>query len=363
MERIYAGNAMYIQGSGLIDKLGEYTKPLGKNLIIVADDFILSMLDSRLEKTFEGFNFKIVKFNGECCQSEVDRIVEIAKDNKCDFVLGVGGGKTLDTTKVVGHQMGVRTVVSPTMSSSDAPTTGVAVMYDEDGSMLGYKFVNRPDYILVDLEIIAQAPSHTLVCGMADGLSSWIEVRSSLKVGAITNAGGEGSKYHYVATKLGFDIIMENAEQAIIACNHNIVTPALAEIVDANTFLSTKGNNISICHSFTGATTQNPILHKVPHGRMVAFGILVQLVVENDHEMLETMLNFNKKVGLPLCFEDMGLDNYKEEDILQIAKDSFDEYNKVVNTPATVDVDILKNAIIQTDIYGKKFRDCNLKVA
>lgn len=360
MDRIYGGNVKYVQGSGLIDRLGSYCENLGENVIVICDDFIMGLLGDRLEKTFESLNCKLVKFNGEASMTEVNRILEIAKEYNTDFIVGVGGGKTLDATKVVGHEMNIRVVVSPTMSSSDAPTTGIAVIYNEDGSMSGYKFVNRPDYVLVDLEVIAQAPTHTLVAGMGDALASWIEIRSAIQVGATTNSGGEGTEFAYMATKLGFDTILRDAKQAIVACDNNIVTPALANVVDANTFLSTKGDNISVCHSFVGATTQNEILHRTPHGTMCGFGILVQLVLENDQEMLTRILEFNKMVGLPLCFDDMDFGDYKEEDIMKIAEDCFDEFNKVVNTPAVVSPATLKNAIIQTDVYGKKFRDGEL---
>ncbi len=44
-------------------------------------------------------------FNGECSKGEVDRLVALARDNGCDIIVGVGGGKILDTAKAVAYYL------------------------------------------------------------------------------------------------------------------------------------------------------------------------------------------------------------------------------------------------------------------
>jgi glycerol dehydrogenase len=45
----------------------------------------------------------------------------------------MGGGKVIDTAKSVGCQIGARVGVVPTIASTDAPTSAVAVIYTPEG--------------------------------------------------------------------------------------------------------------------------------------------------------------------------------------------------------------------------------------
>lgn len=50
-----------------------------------------------IEESFAGSDCDVVfdYFNGECCESEINRLVAIVKEKGCDLVIGVGGGKIL----------------------------------------------------------------------------------------------------------------------------------------------------------------------------------------------------------------------------------------------------------------------------
>lgn len=66
-------------------------------------------------------------------------------------VIGLGGGKTLDTAKAVSAQLRVPIVIAATIASTDAPTSARAVIYSEEGLVLGYLDLPRnPDVVLLD---------------------------------------------------------------------------------------------------------------------------------------------------------------------------------------------------------------------
>ena len=52
-----------------------------------------------------------------------------------EVVVGIGGGKTLDTTKNVGVSMDIPLINMPTTASTDASTSGHAVVYKETGEV------------------------------------------------------------------------------------------------------------------------------------------------------------------------------------------------------------------------------------
>ncbi len=74
------------------------------------------------------------KFNGECTQNEIDRLIEVTKKEKSDAVIAIGGGKTLDTVKAIGYYANLPVVIIPTLASCDAPCTALAVIYRKMGN-------------------------------------------------------------------------------------------------------------------------------------------------------------------------------------------------------------------------------------
>ena len=54
-----------------------------------------------------------------------------------------GGGKIIDVGKLVAHKMGARSIVVPSVASTDAPCTALSVLYKDDGAFDEYVFFNK----------------------------------------------------------------------------------------------------------------------------------------------------------------------------------------------------------------------------
>lgn len=91
------------------------------------------------------------------------------------------------------------------------------------------------------------------------------------------------------------------------------------------------------------------------HGEKVAFGCIVQLIVENaPKEKLYEVMDFCLSVGLPVCLEDLYVQN-SDENIRIIAEASM--HSNWGNMPILVDVDQVEAAICVADAIGKAYKD------
>lgn len=95
MDHIIQSPGKYIQGADVINRLGEYLKPLAERWLVVGDKFVLGFTQSTVEKSFKdaGLVVEIAPFGGECSQNEIDRLRGIAETAQCGAILGIGGGK------------------------------------------------------------------------------------------------------------------------------------------------------------------------------------------------------------------------------------------------------------------------------
>src|SRR5699024_178732 len=116
---------------------------IGKRPLLTADQTVWDLTKEKVTKSFKqtGTEFDFALFGGESSRKEIDRLTNEGQKN--DFVIGLGGGKTLDAAKATADKLGVPIVIAPTTASTDAPTSALSVIYTEEGAFESYKFYSR----------------------------------------------------------------------------------------------------------------------------------------------------------------------------------------------------------------------------
>ena len=312
-ERIFGAPGRYVQGAGIIDRIGGYIRPLGGRALVAGGRTGLLETRGGREKSFQSHGIWQMEelFRGETCVSEIERIAGIAKSNDCDVILACGGGKVIDTVKAAAESLGIPAVIVPTIASNDSPCSALSVVYNEDGTFSHLKpLKNSPALVLVDSGIIARSPVRQLVSGMGDALATWFEADACYKSGALNNFGGSVSQAAMALARLCLDTLLECGREAKRDCEAKLVTPALEKVIEANTLLSGLGfesGGVAVAHALSESLSCIPSAHGHTHGETVAFGLLVHMVLENrPEEMLREVIGFCADVGLPVTSVQLG---------------------------------------------------------
>lgn len=376
MRKAYICPTKYVQGEDEILNLGYFVKTFGTSALLIAHPDDVNRVKAKLDATAEKFGVTFVEsgFHGECSRQEVKRLQELAKEKNCNCTIGLGGGKAIDTAKCVAE--GEALIIVPTIAATDAPTSHSAVLYTPEGAFDDYAYFKQsPSVILIDTTVIANAPTRFLVSGMGDALSTYFEARANVQSCTKVNAGlpcgfregvcGEarGTNAAFALAKLCYQTLMSDGIKAKIASDANMVTPALENIIETNILLSGIGfesGGLAAAHAIHDGLTILEGTHKYFHGEKVAFGTLAQLALENaPKEEICEVLDFCTAVGLPICLEDIGVDQISQEELLEVAKKACIPEESVYAMPFPVTVESVAAAILTADEIGKSYKAGN----
>ena len=363
MKKVFQSPGKYIQGKGELSKLGEYISVYSNKAVLIIDGFIFDNYEEQIRQSckIENLNIKYERFTGECSKVEIDRIINASNDMKDIVIVGIGGGKTLDTAKAVAYYTQSPVIIVPTMASTDAPCSALSVIYTQKGEFSEYLFLkSNPDMVIMDTDIIKNAPSRLLVSGMGDALATYFEARATANSNSNSIAGGKATKTAIALAKLCYETLLEDGYKAKQAVENHVCTKAVENIIEANTLLSGVGfesGGLAAAHAIHNGLTAIEQTHKYFHGEKVAFGTLVQLVLENESmEEINKVLEFCESVGLPITLSDIGISEIKEEEIMNVAKLSCDVNETIHNMPFEVDCEQVYAAILAADSLGKNFK-------
>ena len=365
MHTVFCSPSRYTQGSNSTLSLGKEmtTLGLGGPALVLAGNSAITLLSEtwRLSLGEAGFGYQVYRFGGECSIAEIDRVKRQAREQSARVIVGAGGGKVLDTARAAAADLDLPVVNCPTVASSDAPCSALSVIYTDDGAFLEYRIYGKnPDLVLVDTQVIAQSPPRLLVAGMGDALATWFEAKTCVEGGVRNMRGGRSSQSALALAELCYRILLRDGVYALAALRKQSSTPALDRLVEANTLLSGLGfesSGLAAAHAVHNGLTAVPQTHAYFHGEKVAYGVLVQLILEKKAQSLvEEVLDFATKVGLPTNLAAIGLGEMTGEMLDQIAVRATTPGETIHNEPFKVEARMVAEAIRTADALGREWQ-------
>ncbi len=349
----------YLQGPGVLSQTGKIAADLGEKALVLGGKTALAESWEQIKNSLDEqrIGYDICGFGGESTAGEIEAAANRAGEIGADLIVGVGGGKAIDTAKAAACKTGRKVLIIPTIASTDASTSTISVIHDHKGHFLKYYRSRRnPDAVLVDTKILATAPTRYLCAGIGGALAVSYEAEAAANAGALNMAGGLPFSAVIRWATMGRELILEQARMAKLAADRNLVTPALEAVVEANLLLSGIGfesGGLAAAHGvYHGFRSAAPML-KCLHGEIVAFGTLVQLVLERRTEAeLRSLITLYKTLRLPVCLEEFSLPGPETATLKEAALYAC-EAGTTKNMPFIVDSAMMLEAILFVDAFGR----------
>lgn len=325
--RMFGAPARYLQGPGALDALPEHAARYGTSPLVIGDAHVMKMLGERVEAllTDAGLSPVLLTFDGEITRQAIAALAERAKGHETSLVIGLGGGKSLDSAKGVAVLLDLPMFTVPTIASNDSPTSASIAVYDNHHVMIAVDRMQRnPELVLVDTALIAQAPVSFLLAGIGDAISKKFEADGCAAGTGITPFGTRPLITSIAIADCCYLTIRTHGVAAVEACKRNEVTPDLEALVEATVLMSGLGfenGGLSLAHSLTrGIVKTRDAMHAI-HGYQIAWALLVQWAAEDrrDAEIIDLM-EFYREIGLPCSLPDLGMAQPSAAEIDQMAE-------------------------------------------
>lgn len=323
----------YINKPGAINEAGGQIARIGKRPLIIGGKTALERVGG-LFQSLENVGIEssdTYTFDGYPSETQFQKYVNIAKHAGADVVIGIGGGRAIDTAKAVADILGIPAVAIPTIAATCAAWAAVTIQYDDEGAYVQGRWnKHSPRLVIADPEVIFTAPERYLFSGVADTFAKLYETTPALE--RCPDNASLALAVH--ASRIAFDKLEQQTFRALAQAKQGEYGQAARDVIDAVIYLAGFAGSFQeeglphygFAHPFYHVSTRlGGTRHKL-HGEKVAYGIVAQLFLEKkpEKEIIRTIQLFNK-YNAAFTLEDIGIGS-DEEDIRFIEKDVRDAF-------------------------------------
>lgn len=304
----------------------EIKKIEAKKILILTDSNVYRIFSEKILYILNRIKEIEVIFLDESTISLALQISEKVIEDKIDLIIGIGGGKVLDTSKYVSFISKINFFSIPTTVANDGVASPIAVLIDRKGvkRSLGAKV---PLGILIDIDIVINSPTIFLKAGIGDILSNYTALYDWKFSEKMKNE--EINDFAYLLSKTAFNSVfyynnktLENVEFIKQICEAIILSGIAMEI--AGTSRPCSGSEHLYSHYLDDKYSKKNL-----HGYQVAQGAIIMSYFQNKKN--REFIKFLKELEIDVSFTNLNVSYEEFEDCLINCKISRPERYTVLN--------------------------------
>lgn len=153
--------------------LNSLNKP--KKVSLIAGINVQKVLRKKIEKSLKSKKIQFIWHTSKDNQvKSLNQIQKNVKKDNSDLIVGIGGGRSVDTAKLISYNLGKQFVSLPTAASHD----GMASPFVSVKSNMPHSIVaSAPMGVFVDIDVIRKAPVRLLASGCGDLIANITAVK------------------------------------------------------------------------------------------------------------------------------------------------------------------------------------------
>ncbi len=319
----------YTVGPDAYKSIPEYCRLYGTKAVVIGGMKAMNAARGKLLSAVEGSGLGITAFlwyGRECTYEAAEALEENDLVQRADMIFAVGGGKAVDTAKLVSLKLKKPYFSFPTIASNCAAASSLSIVYNEDGTFRDFvHFLETARHVFIDTDIIARAPRQYLWAGIGDTYAKYYEVSVSARGEQLEHFKAMGVTLSRMCmeplVRFGAQALSDNdagratfeLEQCALAI---IITTGWVSMLVAREH--TMDYNGGVAHALFYSLCELPGFDEDHiHGVVVGFGVLLLLLIDGQEEEFEKLYAFNKSIGLPVSFSEIGI---TLEDLAKVTK-------------------------------------------
>lgn len=346
--------ARYIQGQGVLGQLGAHVRQHGSKPFAVSGRTSWSRVKARVQASLLQAGVPLAGHDDtvtECTHAKINEVAEKVQASEADIIIGCGGGKAVDTAKAVSEKLQLPVITVPTQCATNADQMADAVVFTDDHKFLEDVYLSQaPVLVLVDTEVVARAPPAYLVQGMGDALACGFEKPAYAETMRARKSQEQATNAALEVNLRCFQTLMAHGVQAKKDVEAGRITDSVESVVEAIKLQSGfgfGGGGCAAAHAVHNGLTLVPGVAR-KHGEIVAFGTLVQMVLERrPMGEVERVMRWCRELGLPTRLSDLGKLDLSY--LPKAAEKACDPKDSMDSMPFTVTPDMVLMAIKDVD--------------
>lgn len=308
--KIGCGRLLFSHGA--LKHLGAEVSVLGHHPLVICGERAFQVVGDIIQEQLQQHNlsYQIECYRDACSEESAQHFAHMIAENHFDLIIGAGGGRILDLTKIVADIANIPVVTIPTISATCAAYTPLSVVYTPDGCCKGTWYFKREVSLLVcDLDILCAQPPRYLAAGMIDAIAKHVEIKHHLH--ALPTDAQDVFLAQQLAQTIyqdlfafGKDAMIDlHSDKAIRCIFHSIITTGMVSGIARGMYQA------AVAHAFYEVIRTLFPHDSKPwlHGEIVGVGLRLQELYAGNLPEAAQLTDFMRQLNMPLSLADISI--------------------------------------------------------